>query len=264
MNSIEAVSDDLLVFGYTNWRGEYAERTAIPLRIEHKESEWHGPGLHWVMVAFDVEKQAERDFLLKDLGLRSPIQGEVKALEWVDGPRGHYTEYAESPVGQWAVWEIQGSAYYRAPDETAGKRVGETKDEAKAAAQTDFNARILSCLAAPEPIAETVAIPMVDALRDAEVRLREIEKRLRNPADYDLEQTYALGKDCGRMADGIRSILTTPPSPKPEAVSDEMVERAYEAFVAACEWSDWDEPEVRGYIRQALTAALSTNRSETP
>lgn len=46
-------------------------------------------------------------------------------------------------------------------------------------------------------------------------------------------------------------------SPQPEAViTEEMVERAYEAFVAACEWSDWDEPEVRGYLRAALTAAL--------
>lgn len=66
-----------LTFGYTNWRGEYAERTAIPLRIERKESEWHGPGLHYVMVAFDVEKQAERDFLLTDMGrFPSPPEAE--------------------------------------------------------------------------------------------------------------------------------------------------------------------------------------------
>lgn len=39
-------------------------------------------------------------------------------------------------------------------------------------------------------------------------------------------------------------------------VTEDMVERAYEAFVAACEWSDWDEPEVRGYLRTVLTAAL--------
>lgn len=63
-----------LTFGYTNWRGEYAERTAIPLRIERKESEWHGPGLHYVMVAFDVEKQAERDFLLTDMGRAAPTE----------------------------------------------------------------------------------------------------------------------------------------------------------------------------------------------
>lgn len=42
-------------------------------------------------------------------------------------------------------------------------------------------------------------------------------------------------------------------------ISEEMVERAYEAFVADCEWSDWDEPEVRSYVRAALTAALKGN-----
>lgn len=52
----------------------------------------------------------------------------------------------------------------------------------------------------------------------------------------------------------IRSALVSQPAPK--EITDEMVERAYEAFVAACEWSDWDEPEVRGYVRAALEAAM--------
>jgi len=47
-------------------------------------------------------------------------------------------------------------------------------------------------------------------------------------------------------------------------VTEEMVERAYEAFVAACEWADWDEPEVRGYVRAALTAALSRAEEQEP
>jgi len=62
---------EILEFGYTNWRGEYAVRRAIPLRIELKESHWHGPGLHYIMVALDVDKQEERDFLLIDMGLKS-------------------------------------------------------------------------------------------------------------------------------------------------------------------------------------------------
>jgi len=35
------------------------------------------------------------------------------------------------------------------------------------------------------------------------------------------------------------------------------LDEAYEAFVAACEWQDWDEPEIRSCLRTALEAALS-------
>lgn len=56
-----------LTFGYTNHRGEYAVRQAIPLRVEHRVSEWHGDQPQHIMVGWDTEKQAERDFLIEDM-----------------------------------------------------------------------------------------------------------------------------------------------------------------------------------------------------
>lgn len=52
---------------YTNWRGETSQRTIIPRGIWFGSTEWH-PEPQWLLRAFDVEKQAQRDFALKDFG----------------------------------------------------------------------------------------------------------------------------------------------------------------------------------------------------
>ena len=54
-----------LRFGYTNWRGEYAVREAIPLGIEWGSTDWH-PQEGWLLKAWDAEKGAMRQFALKD------------------------------------------------------------------------------------------------------------------------------------------------------------------------------------------------------
>ena len=54
-----------LRFGYTNWRGEYAIREAIPLGIEWGSTDWH-PQEGWLMRAWDAKKGAMRQFALKD------------------------------------------------------------------------------------------------------------------------------------------------------------------------------------------------------
>ncbi len=46
---------------YTNWRGERGLRKIVPQRIEHKSSQWH-PTPQFVLVAWDVDRQQERDF----------------------------------------------------------------------------------------------------------------------------------------------------------------------------------------------------------
>ena len=56
--------------GYTNYRGVYSVRRIIPLRLEYRESIFHGPGKHHIMVSFDCDKQDVRDFLVKDIGFQ--------------------------------------------------------------------------------------------------------------------------------------------------------------------------------------------------
>jgi len=64
---------------YTNWRGETAVRKIRPLHIWFGATDWH-PEAQWLLRAFDVEKQAERDFALKDFGAPSS-SSEIEALQ---------------------------------------------------------------------------------------------------------------------------------------------------------------------------------------
>lgn len=72
--------------GYTNWRGEYAVRRIIPIRPWFGATEWH-PEPQWLLTAIDVEKGAERDFAIADIGRTAtpPATGvrvTVRPLEW--------------------------------------------------------------------------------------------------------------------------------------------------------------------------------------
>lgn len=64
---------------YTNYRGEESERTITPQRVWYGSTEWH-PEPQWLMTAFDHEKQANRDFALKDFGYPAPYP-RAQALE---------------------------------------------------------------------------------------------------------------------------------------------------------------------------------------
>jgi hypothetical protein len=56
-----------VIIGYTNYRGEYAERRIIPSHIWFGKTEWH-PEPQWLLHALDLDKNATRDFALKDIG----------------------------------------------------------------------------------------------------------------------------------------------------------------------------------------------------
>lgn len=78
--------------------------------------------------------------------LSAPCAVEVIKLDW-SIPFPHETqERAESVFGTYAIWEIGGEGYYRTPSATAGTPVQGGQTEAKAAAQADFERRILSCV----------------------------------------------------------------------------------------------------------------------
>lgn len=56
--------------GYKNYRGEWAMRKIVPVRVWWGSTEWH-PEPQWLLQAWDVEKRANRDFALKDFGDRA-------------------------------------------------------------------------------------------------------------------------------------------------------------------------------------------------
>lgn len=59
---------------YTNWRGETSKRVIKPIKIWFGATNWHKQE-QWLLKATDIEKNAERDFALKDI---SSWQAKVK------------------------------------------------------------------------------------------------------------------------------------------------------------------------------------------
>lgn len=51
---------------YTNWKGETAYRNIIPKTIEFKSTQWHKEE-QWILNGFDIDKQADRGFAIKDI-----------------------------------------------------------------------------------------------------------------------------------------------------------------------------------------------------
>ena len=51
---------------YTNWKGETSIRHIIPIEILFGSNEWHAEE-QWLLVAFDLDKEMERTFALKDI-----------------------------------------------------------------------------------------------------------------------------------------------------------------------------------------------------
>lgn len=51
---------------YTNWRGDMEKRRIIPERIYFSQTQWHSRE-QWVMDAYDVGKEGNRTFALKDI-----------------------------------------------------------------------------------------------------------------------------------------------------------------------------------------------------
>lgn len=51
---------------YTNWKGETARRTIIPIAIHWGSTEWHSHE-QWLLKVWDVEREAYRDYALKDI-----------------------------------------------------------------------------------------------------------------------------------------------------------------------------------------------------
>ena len=55
-----------VVIDYTNYRGERSKRLVNPVRIYFGSNQWHEDP-QWLMEAYDHEKEANRDFAMKDI-----------------------------------------------------------------------------------------------------------------------------------------------------------------------------------------------------
>jgi predicted DNA-binding transcriptional regulator YafY len=55
-----------VIIRYTNYRGETADRKIVPKTIRFASTEWH-PEPQWLLDAFDIEKQADRSFAMRDI-----------------------------------------------------------------------------------------------------------------------------------------------------------------------------------------------------
>lgn len=55
-----------VTFEYVNYRGDRSKRVVEPLAIWYGETPFH-PGQQWFLKAFDLDKQALRDFAMHDI-----------------------------------------------------------------------------------------------------------------------------------------------------------------------------------------------------
>jgi predicted DNA-binding transcriptional regulator YafY len=62
----DAVPNAAITIDYTNYRGERGLRRIIPDQISFGSNEWH-PELQWLLLAWDIEKQADRLFAVRDI-----------------------------------------------------------------------------------------------------------------------------------------------------------------------------------------------------
>jgi len=56
----------VIEFEYCNWEGRKAIRQARPISIRFGKSEWH-PKPQWLLLAFDIDREAEREFAMADM-----------------------------------------------------------------------------------------------------------------------------------------------------------------------------------------------------
>lgn len=60
------LKDHLITFEYKNHRGEEATRTARVIKVCWGETPYHS-GEQWIFTGYDFDRQANRDFAMKDM-----------------------------------------------------------------------------------------------------------------------------------------------------------------------------------------------------
>jgi len=79
-------SDPAHIVEYTNYRGETARRCIIPIRMWWGKTEWHQEE-QWMLTAWDVEKNAGRDFAWQDMRpVQNPATSAARIIAAIDAP----------------------------------------------------------------------------------------------------------------------------------------------------------------------------------
>ena len=83
------------VFTYRNYRGEVAERRVQPISVRFGTTEWH-PQPGWLLRGFDLEKMAEREFAMADIGASPEAVLRTSSTDYADlAKMEHEAEEAE-------------------------------------------------------------------------------------------------------------------------------------------------------------------------
>lgn len=85
---------------YTNYRGETAQRTIIPKSVRFGSTEWH-PEPQWLLLAYDSDKGADREFALRDFGAPMPDREAIARL--IDSDAWHESLPKDGCAAYWSA-----------------------------------------------------------------------------------------------------------------------------------------------------------------
>lgn len=186
VNAVDRTPDrQVLAFTYRNWRGEVADRRVLASSVSFYfgSTDWH-PEPQTLMRAIDLDKGAERDFAWKDIVRaeaalsQAPEAGDavrvaVKPLEWeLQEDDWWMAEASELRFGYEVRFTERRGTRVRFPGKVFEPFDG-SPDAAKAAANADFERRVLSAIVptgTAEPEVERLQ-PMDTAPKDGKTRI---------------------------------------------------------------------------------------------
>lgn len=67
---------NLALIDYTNHRGRRARRRVQPISIRFGHTDWH-PEDQWLLLAFDSNHKAEREFAMRDIHSWEPANAQI-------------------------------------------------------------------------------------------------------------------------------------------------------------------------------------------
>lgn len=129
-------------------------------------------------------KDHVRELEAENAALREARGVRVKPLVWRFHRDPKDTSEARTQIGSWTVWEINGAAYCHGPNDTCGKPCEGGINGAKAAAQADYERRILAALEpAPVTVGADAREGIVDEIEEIICETHEMDVRDRDYAE---------------------------------------------------------------------------------
>jgi hypothetical protein len=218
-----AAEGDAVTLTYTNWRGETAVRSIIPRGVWYGSTEWH-PEPQWLLRALDVEKQAERDFALKDFGTppaaeapgQEPVA--VKPLVWRPHISDPAIQVADVYPFAFCIREVTGFGYWTTEPYTTWNEVHGGLEAARSWVQGLY-ARIVRAALVPAPPTYADA-EAKGVARGIEAAASQQDQKAATAREYAAKPVFShekaafekLAQDYDMTAAAIRSLAS--PAPK--------------------------------------------------